>query len=349
MGIELAYEIEGVYWAEVHNGHTFNEAGELIREGDVLRRSGKGKNKILLSGFNFMGVNDHLTLTAVAGSGNAPVTEADTVLGSFKGYTNTLISHTKTVNSTPDASGYVYHRSLYRFSFAPGALGSTPINISEAGMAVTHAPNAATQLLSRGLLVDGVNAPTSVSLDPATEFLDLYWEVTYYVKAETTASINLTIDGVNTPFDIVIRPTDFLNAQTVKPWVDVPGSKFPCFGVPIRYIGGNAFSSCRALSGPIGNLTEIPTGDYSAGGNSEPTTSTSPAYIAGSKQRTHTLTWQPDRGNVSGGIGAVTVLLNSSTSGGMGYWGFQVSYTPKILKINTKRLDLDFTFSLVNR
>ena len=36
--------VSGQYQVKVHTGHKFNDLGELIEEGSVLRESGKGKN-----------------------------------------------------------------------------------------------------------------------------------------------------------------------------------------------------------------------------------------------------------------------------------------------------------------
>lgn len=353
MDINVPFEVEGRYWAEVHTGHVFDEAGKILAEGEVLRHTGKGKNKILISGFDMMGNNNMLELTAVAGTGNAAVTEGDTVLQNFKGFTNTLISDIHTVNSTPDVNGYVYHRILYRFSFVPGNpsgdLGSTPINVAEAGMATTLAPNAATVLLSRGLLVDGLGNPTTVSLNPKTEYLDLYWEVTFYVKAEVSSSVNLILDGVSVAHTVTIRPTDFLNLEPVMPWMAVSGKGFPCFGEILVTTGGNSYASCRAYSGPLANLTESLPDWGGTRDNYAPTAGVAEDYTNGNKYRDYTLTFGPTKGNVSGGVGVVTVLLNSNPSGGSGYWGFQVGYSPKIAKVNTKQLNLNFRLTLANR
>lgn len=338
--------VSGQYQAKVHTGHKFNDLGELIEEGSVLRESGKGKNLLLNSGFDFMGNNTNLTITAVAGTGNTPVLPTDTTLASFKGYTTSLVSLTKTPNSTPNANGYVTWTLVYRFTFNPGSLGSTNINIAEAGMATINNPVSSTQLLSRGLLVDGMGNPTAVSLNAATEYLDLYWTVVFYIKAETTNTTTISVDGVDTTFSTTVRPVDFLNAQSVPSWMSMIDRGFPAFGGVLRYgPNGYTFSSCRALSGPLGALTGIPTGNYNDPSNAS--LSITSAYTNGNFYRDFTLRWLPSNGNVSGGIGAVTVLLSIGISYG-GYFGFQVSYSPALPKISTKQLDLTYRFSIAN-
>lgn len=333
--------VSGQYQAKVHTGHKFNDLGELIEEGSVLRESGKGKNLLLNSGFNFMGNNSSISITAVAGTGNTPVLPTDTTLASFRGYTNTLVSLTKTPNSTPNVDGYVTWTLVYRFTFNPGSLGSTNINIAEAGMATIGNPVSSTQLLSRGLLVDGSGNPTTVSLNAATEYLDLYWTVVFYIKAETTNTTTISVDGVDTIFSTTVRPVDFLNAHPVKSWMNVSGTGFPTFGAGLRiYSGGNEMGSSRALSGPLGTLTGIPTGNYADPSNAS--VSITAPYTNGNFYRDFTLRWLPTNGNVSGGVGAVTVLLGN-------YFGFQVSYSPALPKISTKQLDLTYRFSIANK
>lgn len=338
--------VSGQYQAKVHTGHKFNDLGELIEEGSVLRESGKGKNLLLNSGFNFMGNNSYINITAVAGTGNTPVLPTDTTLASFRGYTTNLVSLTKTPNSTPDANGYVTWKLVYRFTFNPGSLGSTNINITEAGMATIGNPVSSTPLLSRGLLVDGSGNPTTVSLNAATEYLDLYWTVVFYIKAETTNTTTISVDGVDTIFSTTVRPVNFLNARTPASWMSMSGTGFPTFGGGLNSQPISAFGSCRALSGPLGALTGLPTGNYDNPSNAS--LAITLAYTNGNFYRDFTLRWLPTNGNVSGGVGAVTVLLSSSSDSGSGYFGFQVSYSPALPKISTKQLDLTYRFSIAN-
>lgn len=347
MDAHAAILVSGEYQAKACIGHKFNDEGKLVEEGQVLRESGKGKNLILNSGFNFMGNNNYLSITAVAGTGNTPVLPTDTTLASFKGYTNTLVSLTKTPNSTPNVDGYVTWTLVYRFTFPPGSLGSTSINITEAGMATVGNPIYSTQLLSRGLLVDGSGNPTAVALNAATEYLDLYWTVVFYIKAETTNTTTISVDGVDTIFTTTVRPVDFLNTAAVTPWMTVSGQSFPAFGGVLRvYSGGNTMSSSRALSGPLGTLTGFPTGNYADPSNAS--TSITAPYTNGNFYRDFTLRWLPSNGNVAGGVGAVTALLASGHSGGV-FFSFQIGYSPVLAKVNTKQLDLSFRFSIANK
>lgn len=348
MDAHAAILVSGEYQAKACIGHKFNDEGKLVEEGQVLRESGKGKNLILNSGFDFMGKNSSLNITAVAGTGNTPVLPTNTTLDSFKGYTNTVVSLTKTPNSTPNVDGYVTWTLVYRFTFPPGSLGSTSINIAEAGMATVGNPISSTQLLSRGLLVDGSGNPTTVALNAATEYLDLYWTVIFYIKAETTNTTSILVDTVPTSFTTTVRPVDFLNTAAVTPWMSVNGQSFPAFGGVLRVNSGvNDLGSCRALSGPLAALTGIPTGSYADPSNAS--LSITSAYTNGNFYRDFTLRWLPSNGNVAGGVGAVTALMAGSHGAGGGNFGFQIGYSPVLAKVNTKQLDLSFRFSIANK
>jgi len=332
----------GRFRAEVHTGH-FYENGKLVRLADPIRQTSFGKNVITLSGIAKL-LNDDVPIKMQAGDDNTTPAESDTQLGNLLGSTTTHVSTNTNRNTTPDGDGNVTWTATYRYTFNPGALGSVPVNVAEAGVRSNDIDNV---LVSHGLLVDDTDTPTTVSVDPTFEYLDLIWELTFYVPASVTGTSTFSILGVDTSTDWEVRPAFFGNtggSYNFKGWADASAGLVPGFSIiwtSLTYDGTNAATQVRSTNG-LGALTSSPANDSGlTNAQRVPTSAIRNAYVTDSKERTMKLVWLPDRANIPGGI--QSVLVNCVFS----QW--QISYSPKLSKTSDYQLNLEFKLTLHNK
>lgn len=343
LNIHATVRAEGRFRAVVHTGHKYDQFGNVVEYGKVLRETPWNHNLITALGFaaQLSGPFDFLI---VVGSGNAAPTLADTKLEGYKGSPTKQTVISRTVNTTPDAEGYCTIETIYRATFNPGSLGTTPLNISEAGTAMSTIPTAVTNLYSRGLLVDDFGVPTAVSIDPAVEYLDIYWKLTRYIPSEIIATQTLNILGTDVPHNIVIRPyslVDLPDTYHSMYWMNgnplqagIPGF------APAVSLGTGGSYGPRFYSGTIGTPTTNPSGTAEKYTGSSWTVS---PYVAGSYERKCSLNVIPTEGNLEAGIKTVTL--------GFGFQGWQMQFDPVIMKNATPNrvLRLDFTITLANK
>ena len=336
----------GRFRAVVHTGHEYDQFGNITRHGLILRETPFGNNKITNTGFSKLLSNTFNSMVMVAGAGNTAPAEGDTSLVSYLGKSSTVATWTPSRNTVPDGSNEVYWRVTARVTFAPSSLGGGSVNVAEAGITTGVAVgsvNSGTPVSARGLLVDGGGLPTTVSVDNAVEYLDIIWEYTEWLSASVTGIVSLDIDGVPTNFDYEVRPHWFDNTGgsfNFGGWQNPGSMTIPGYNPNNSKSGyASSYATC-AYAGPLGAITGNFLGSSSA--TNTPTAMASDAYVADSKQRTFRTTWLPTEANIAGGgIGAVKVNLGHSV--------FQVGFSPKIAKINTKQLDLYWTYAMANR
>lgn len=334
----------GRFRAVVHTGHKYDKFGNIVEHGRILRETPFGRNKITLTGFSNLLQDLAGSLAMVAGAGNTTPTEGDGTLVSYLGKSATAASVATTRNTVADVNNEVWWRTTYRVTFGPSSLGGGSVNVAEAGIVLNvgfGSINSSTPVSARGLLVDGGGLPTTVSVNNAIEYLDIIWEYTEWLKASVTGTVTLNIDGVNTVHDYEVRPYYLDNVGgsfNYGGWQSI-GSMTLAGYAPNAAKSGYLFqyATC-AFAGPLVAITGHPLTSTAA---NVPTAFNSAAYVAGSKQRTMTLTWLPLEANIAGGIGMVRVNL--------GHSNWQVSFSPKIAKINTKQLNLMFTYAMANR
>lgn len=340
--IPVAIRAQGQFRAVVHTGHEYDEFGNIVKFGDVLRETPFGNNKITLPGFDKAFLNEGGNLCMVAGSGNTAPSESDTTLATYLGKTQTFASYSTTRNTTPDGNGDVWWRCTKRMTFGPGSLGNVAVNVAEAGI-VTHVglggTNASTPVTARGLLVDTGGNPTTVSVNNAVEYLDIIWEYTEYVKASVTGTVTLDIDGVATVHNYEVRPYwfDFAGAAyTLAGWANVGSSDW---GPNMSPVGYSTYFWDEATNCFTGAITAITGDNLGAGVSADIPSQVLSAYVNGSKQRTISLTWLALVANKN-----ITVVRVN-----LGHTSWQVSYSPAIAKVNTKQLDLSFVLSYANK
>lgn len=332
-----------------HTGHKRDENGKITEYGKVLREVPLSPNKITLVGFAAMLCNTNTSVKFVAGASNAAPSESDTTLGSYLGKTETLVSTVTTRNSTPDVDGNVWWRVTHRMTFNPGSLGTGPVNVSEGGVvfnATLASINPSTPIGAHGLLVDGGGSPTSISLDASSEYLDMIWEYTEYVKASWTSTVTHTIFGSSVSESVEVRPAYFENtggAYNYKGWRNMGDATNPGFAPTgsMPYDNTDAPTQVRSTNG-LGALNSAPANDSGLSDTQRACNAfTVDDYVSGSKQRTMKVTWLPARANITGGI--QSVLINC------GHTHWQVSYSPKFDKSDDDQLDLNFTLSMANK
>lgn len=250
-------------------------------------------NLITNYGLNYIGSSTDWLNCCQVGSGSTPPNVADTALAS-------RIAGTSTINSTVDgnqssAPYFVWRRNTYRF-----AEGVATGNISEVGVG----PSINGNLLSRALILDSGGTPTTISVQ-SDESLDVTYEFRYYPPA-TDNTFTLNISGVD--YSVTTRAASVTSSSD---WT-------------LNFMWrGSLLGSARAYNGAIGSITGSPSGAGSAASSK-----VDASYSANSHQREGTVTWALNSGNLSGGIGAITVQH------GIGL--YQLGFTPKIPKNSTK-------------
>lgn len=332
----------GRFRAVVHTGHTYDSFGNIVRHGIILRETPFGRNTITDGGFDRLLTHTFSSIVMVAGSGNTTPSESDTTLASYLGKSATISSASTTRETTPDSNDEVWWRTTKRYTFGPSSLGGGSVNVAEAGVAFGSigSVNSSSPIGARGLLVDDMGNPTTVSVDNDVEYLDLIWEYTEWIPASATGTVELEIDGTPTDFDYEVRPYNFGNTGgsfNSSPWVNASSNNIPGW-----YPAGDSTytwsKATNVFAGPLDAITGNPLGN---GTRAWIPIMSSSTYINGSKTRSLHCTWLPTQGNVVGGIGAVRVDLGHSS--------WQVGFDPKIAKVDTKQLDLVFTLSMANR
>lgn len=330
MKANIKIGMRGEYRAVVREA-LYDDAGNLVGPGAVLRETPWGKNLITSVGFDKLFTTGNITmpLTGVAGAGNAAPTEADTTLASYKGKCSTQTIESSAFTSTPDGSGNIAWERVFKCTFNPGAFGDSAVNIAEAAMAMSSAGavNASTQVFSRGLLVDAFDVSTTVSVG-TTEYLELFWRYTRFIDAEQTFTMDFTLLGVATSTDVVVKPfmSDTSLGGFSRWWSNSSGvsaDRIEHLDAAFYYgLGGlddqNPYVYDGALQTgfitvPSGNKLTLPNSEYAYS-----------AYSTGSKNRTFTLTIAPSDGNLTAGIAAMTVQWGVS--------GYQMSFDPPIPK-----------------
>lgn len=255
------------------------------------------------------GFSDYVNCCQV-GTGSTTPTVLDTGLVSRIAGANMTTSSPACTTSAPY---YGYETSTYRF-----AAGVATGNLSEVGVGWDLTGST---LFSRALILDGAGAPTTITI-LADEILDINYQLRVYPPL-ADSSFNITISGV--VHSCVLRAANVTNSQH---WARFLGTRI--------LIGENAFNrKCTATDGVIGAITAQPTGTSAAANG----TSVVPAYIPGSLYNDVTHNFGLNDGNLPGGVDAL-YTANADCAG-----CYQISFSPPIMKDNTKTLALTFRIS----
>ncbi len=193
-----------------------------------------------------------------------------------------------------------------------------------------------TTFFSRALIVDGGGSPTPITV-LSDEQLDVTYTGRVYPPAsDVTGTINL---GLST-HDYIIRPSLVNNGASWAP---------NCVFYSRTYAGfsGAVTSGITLFDGTIGARTASPSG----ASTTHSYTQTPAAYSNNSMQREFEIRFDLNQGNVAGG-GIRSMRFNPRYAGSGGATPgleYQVEFTPKIAKDNTKVLRLNFVAAFARR
>lgn len=348
MKIDMHIKESGEFRAVRHTGHTFDQDGNEVH-GQVLQESAWSKNLILSVGFDALLTNEYIYVNIVAGSGNSAPVAGDTTLQSYEGKGTSQILYSRVINTVPDEDGFCTITTIYRATFNPGELGSSPVNISEAGtaMAVIGSVSETTNLFSRGLIVDSFGSPLVISVNPTVEYLDIYWKHVRYIPAEVLGTQSLSILGSSISHNYTIRPYQLDSANSGYWWYLGSGSGSTTeisglFPVLVDTDNAGAQYGPRVFDGAISSniANGVPSGTQGTIAGSSWTFNT---YVTGSASRVCKLNLIPTEANLDSGIKSLTLKL--------GFQGWQVEINPVLMKKATpaRVLRLDFTVALSNK
>lgn len=261
------------------------------------------ENLILTAGLNRMGtglIGSHCQV----GTGSTAPAITDTALQSILVASSTIQASTFGYN--PSSPYYSYATRTYRFG-----IGVAAGNLSEVGIGWA----ASGSLFSRALILDGEGDPTPITI-LGDEILDVQYELRIY-PPETDVTGTVSVGGDD--YDYVIRAA----SVTSTSWNQFGVSQL----LSSSAVVGSPSLQSRFYEGAIGAITGTPSG--TSGVNQ---TAASATYGNNSMYRDVTMSATIDQGNFPTGIGAASL----GTTAGV----YQIGFTPKLTKNNTKTLSL---------
>jgi len=275
-------------------------------------------NIITDAGRNLMGGDGYMDSCQV-GSGSTTPTVGDTSLATYVAGTSDVVASTEAA----EASAPYYGSTTVTYRFAAGDAAG---NLSEVGIGTATSGGT---LFSRALITDGGGSPTSITV-LADEFLDVTYPIQLVPPTGDITVSDVTDSGpAGTVHAITLRASEVTSEDTfgTQGWT-VDGTNSSIGEVELAGIFG-----CRAYNGAIGAITASPSGT-----SDNPTSTTTDAYVNNSLERTGTITFGLNDGNLSGGIQSLAFhFLNAGT--------WQAEFDPVIPKTNTDTLTIDVSVS----
>jgi len=268
-------------------------------------------NLITDIGMDKLATDFHYMNYCQVGSGNTVPSVSDIGLVSKVATNSNILSTTHTVSGT---SPY-YNRTIRIFQFNAGVAEG---NLSEVGIGW----GADSNLFSRALILDIGGSPTTITV-LSDEYLQVTYEFRHY-PLETDATGTMVFTGdIGGTYDYILRCADIT-------------TDYNTYQVGASYYhptteGGHAGSSTSVYTGSVGAITGLPSGTSLQHG----VTMSNSTYVAGSFTLQGSLVLGITKGNISGGIGALTFEW--------GFNKFQIGFSPSINKTNQYKLTLVFT------
>lgn len=234
MHIQLPFRSQGRFAVIKHTGHKFNEAGELVELGRELESTPLADNMFTAIGAAFWAsVGPNNVSMNISDSGSPPSVSGP---GRILRTSSALVSSSTTRSLVPNDDGDVWWQKTYRFSF-PSSSGLGTVTIRQAIASVTGGPltgGVTNGIVSAALLEAPGGGFTEVTVDMATEDLDVVWEYTEYFKPEFAGEFTVrTVDGFGSTISTsthtyVIRPANLNNtADASKGWGALAARLFP--------------------------------------------------------------------------------------------------------------------------
>lgn len=244
------------------------------------------------------------------GSGTATPAVTDSALQSQVASTNTIQS--TTLGRASVSPYYAFITRVYRFN--PGVATG---NLSEIGVA----PAATGNLFSRALILDGFGSPTTITV-LAGEILDVTYQFRLYAPTSDVTG-TITLDGVSTTY--TIRPIGVLTSSYWN----------------ISSFGPSYAGALNDATLYTGNIVAMTASGISGAGPAS-TTYTPQAYVNGNKYKDYLMVWEytvtPNTYN--------SLLWCHATGIPAPCGGWQIGFSPGIVKTNVNRLTLTLRFSL---
>ena len=280
--------------------------------GTELDRTPWFDNILLDSGLNRWGTGGCISGAAI-GTGTSTPLATQTQLD-----TQTLFTTDAGIGGGQSVLGTSPYNNTYTVVYRT-PLGGLNGNYSEVG--VGWASNA---LLSRALILDGSGNPTTIAVNSAQQ-LDIVYQFSVFPPLVDTSN-SVTISGVG--YTVTGRAMNVNSAGGFFGW-------YPNAIVgPFDYLNVSSWDPIR--NGTIGAITSGPSGSPA---NAQ--SATLGSYSNNSLSQAGRLTCSLTEGNVSGGIGALSLRVGPAS--------FQYGFSPVIPKDGTKTLSLDFSVNWARR
>lgn len=238
------------------------------------------------------------------GTGNATPAFSNTQLSSF--LASQAITTTSAGVNNVSGNYYGWVRNIYTF-----AQGAAAGNLAELGVSPQSGNG---QLFSRALILDGSGNPTTLTV-LSNEILTVTYEYRM-LYSETDVTSSIVISG--TTYSLAIRPADVTNAAWWSTYL--PGG------------WGGANNSWLGIGSKEANTLAALTATSTSGGYSNQLNMTDVAYVSGNHYRERSILTTITQWNYATGVGAIFY------QSGVSAW--QIAFTPKIPKDNTKTLQL---------
>lgn len=297
--------------------------------GKVVEETPFTKNLIVRTGLiQMLSNNGNASLSAVVGSGNRLPSLFDTAMESEVVAANAIVTTDVYRDFLPDEFGRLSWRVIHRFRYAEGVFGAGTVILREVGVKTSAA------LISRARLSDAYGNPIQLTLDAATEGVDVVWEFTEYVPALSIASLLATYhqaDGAvlsTSTHQITIMPANFTSSG-IPPegWLEVDAGKLTSALFDVAHISiGN---------GTLGTVIAEPTLVESV-----PPDSLSVLYPSGAARAVISMGLGLDVANFISGIDCMSLKF--------GHTQWQLSIDPPIYKLDTQELALQFSIQMEN-
>ena len=316
---------------QIHYGLSGYFTVELIEAatGRVKQRL-QFKNLIVdaaLDALNNTTINTFLAGFMAVGTGAVAPANANVALGaeiapSSSNRTNSNGGIAEVFGAGP-ANAYWFRKLTFNFVETQGNGNLTEIGLFTAVSGGT--------LFCRQLLKDGAGVPTVV-VKTALDQLRVTYEIRFYSPTPDVTVNPLAISGTN--YSITTRA---IHISDNRSW----GHDGGAFSVFVGFKGDNANSTIAWNAIDTNTLAASSGANPAAGSATVPTSVAKSVYANGNFWLDYTIIWDPGIANPVGGIGGVimTAELNGNTTS-VTKCQFQMAFTPKLPKDNTKRLTL---------